>query len=338
MYEDVRDIELLLMTDEALLLSMATEARRRYLGDGIYLRGIVEFSNICDRRCAYCGISADNSALERYHLTAEEIMKAVDHIASCGIKTVVLQSGETDTLDEDWLAKVVKDIKKKNDIAVTVSVGEKSFAVYKKWKDAGADRYLLKIETTNPGIYAGLHPGMSLENRKRCLSDLKSLGYETGSGTLIGLPGQTIRDIAEDIKYFHDSGLEMIGTGPFIPHANTPLQKEKHGSLPMVLRTIAATRIVMKTVNMPATTAIGSLDKDYRDEALKWGANVLMPNFTPQPFKQLYEIYPDKKCVTEAAGACAGCMEGMAAGAGRFIDWSRGNRMTNEVREKGKKK
>lgn len=326
MYDGVREIESLLLTDEPLLFSMATEARRKYLGDGIYLRGIVEFSNICDRRCAYCGISADNSAVQRYHLSAEEVMKAVSHIDSCGIKTVVLQSGETDTLDEDWLARVIEDVKKEHDIAVTVSVGEKSFSAYKKWKDAGADRYLLKIETTNPDIYVRLHPGMSLDNRKRCLSDLKSLGYETGSGTLIGLPGQTTADIAADIKFFKDNDFEMIGTGPFIPHANTPLQNEKHGSLPMVLRTIAATRIVMREVNMPATTAVGSLEKDYRDEALKWGANVLMPNFTPQPYKQLYEIYPDKRCITEPAGACAGCMEHMAVGAGRFIDWGRGNR------------
>lgn len=330
MYDNAEDIESLLKAEESRLLSLADQVRQKYIGDGIYLRGIVEFSNICDRRCAYCGISADNSAVQRYHLSAEEVMKAVSHIDSCGIKTVVLQSGETDTLDEDWLARVIEDVKKEHDIAVTVSVGEKSFSAYKKWKDAGADRYLLKIETTNPDIYARLHPGMELENRKRCLSDLKSLGYETGSGTLVGLPGQTIRDIAADIKYFKDNDFEMIGTGPFIPHSNTPLHKEEHGNLPLVLRAIAATRIVMRTVNMPATTAVGSLEKDYRDEALKWGANVLMPNFTPQPYKQFYEIYPDKKCVTEAAGACAGCMEGMAAGAGRFIDWGRGDRMKNE--------
>ncbi len=330
MYENVKEIESLLLSDEALLLSMATETRREYLGDGIYLRGIVEFSNICDRRCAYCGISADNSAIQRYHMSFEEIMKAVSHIYSCGIRTVVLQSGETDALDEDWLARLIDNIKKSFDMAVTLSVGEKSFSTYKKWRDAGADRYLLKIETTNPKIYGDLHPGMSLENRKRCLSDLKVLGYETGSGTLIGLPGQTTADIAEDIKYFNDNEFEMIGTGPFIPHSNTPLQKEEHGSLPMVLRAVAATRIVIRTVNMPATTAVGSLEKDYRDEALKWGANVLMPNFTPQPYKQLYEIYPDKKCVKEDAGACAGCMEGMVAGTGRFIDRGRGDRMKNE--------
>ena len=327
MYDNAEEIESLLLSDGHTLLSMADETRRRYLGDGIYLRVIVEFSNICNRRCAYCGISADNSALERYHLTAEEIMKSVAHIALCGIKTVVLQSGETDSLDEDWLAGIIKDIKRSFDMAVTLSVGEKSLSAYKKWKEAGADRYLLKIETTNPEIYTELHPSMSLDNRKKCLSNLKSLGYETGSGTLIGLPGQTPADIAADIDYFRKNDFEMIGTGPFIPHANTPLQKEEHGSLPMVLRAVAATRIVMRTVNMPATTAVGSLEKDYREEALKWGANVLMPNFTPLPYKKLYEIYPDKRCVNEPAGACAGCMEHMAAGTGRFIDWGRGNRI-----------
>jgi biotin synthase len=326
MYDLLKEIEGLFALEDDKLLAMSHETRCNCLGDGVYLRGIVEFSNICDKRCAYCGISADNMHLKRYHMSVEEILKAVAHIASCGIKTVVLQSGETDTLDEDWLARVIEDVKKEHDIAVTVSVGEKNFSAYKKWNDAGADRYLLKIETTNPDIYERLHPGMSLDNRKRCLLDLKSLGYETGSGTLIGLPGQTTADIAADIKFFKDNDFEMIGTGPFIPHANTPLQKEKHGSLPMVLRAIAATRIVMREVNMPATTAVGSLEKDYRDEALKWGANVLMPNFTPQPYKQLYEIYPDKRCITEPAGACAGCMEHMAVGAGRFIDWGKGSR------------
>ncbi len=330
MYDDVKNIEKLFSLDDKELLALADETRRKYLGDGVYLRGIIEFSNICDKRCAYCGISADNTLLERYHLSSEEILKAAGHIASCGIKTVVLQSGETDSLDDDWLARIIKEIKSSCDMAVTVSVGEKSFETYKKWKDAGADRYLLKIETTDPEIYSGLHPGMSLENRKRCLSDLKMLGYETGSGTLVGLPGQTVRHIAADIKYFNDNGFEMIGTGPFIPHKNTPLQDAKAGDVALVLRTIAVTRIVMKTVNMPATTAIGSMDRDFRDEALKWGANVLMPNFTPVPYKRLYEIYPGKRCISEPAGACAGCMEHLTEGAGRFIDWSRGGSARNE--------
>ncbi|MFA5103933.1 MAG: [FeFe] hydrogenase H-cluster radical SAM maturase HydE [Candidatus Margulisiibacteriota bacterium] len=325
MYENIKDIENLFSLDSEKLFRLSDETRRKYAGEGVYLRGIIEFSNICDKHCAYCGISADNSGLERYHLSAEEVLKAVDHITSCGIKTVVLQSGETDSLDTDWLGLIVKEIKSSYDMAVTLSVGEKSFSIYKKWKDAGADRYLLKIETTNPEIYAKLHPGMRLENRKRSLLDLKELGFQTGSGTLIGLPGQTLHDIASDIKYFNDSGFEMIGTGPFIPHKNTPLHGAKAGDVDLVLRTIAVTRIVMKTVNMPATTAIGSLDQDYRDEALKWGANVLMPNFTPLPYKKLYEIYPGKRCILEPAGACAGCMENMAVGSGRFIDWGRGD-------------
>lgn len=349
MYDTSKEIEDLFALEDDKLMKLSDETRRRYLGDGVYLRGIVEFSNICDKHCAYCGISADNSAIERYHLNADEVLKAADHIASCGIKTAVLQAGETDSLDEDWLSDVIRKIKSSYDMAVTLSVGEKSTSTYKKWKDAGADRYLLKIETTNPDIYSDLHPGMSLENRKKCLSDLKSLGYETGSGTLIGLPDQTSKDIAADIKYFYDNDFEMIGIGPFIPHANTPLQGAKAGDVSLVLRAIASTRIVMKTVNMPATTAIGSMDRDYRDEALKWGANVLMPNFTPLPYKRLYEIYPDKRCINEPAGACAGCMEHMAAGAGRLIDWGRGNRvkrmkpacrqagMTNEAPEKSKK-
>jgi len=325
MYDTIDEIESLFYLKDAELLSLSQNECKKHFDDRVFLRGIVEFSNICDRRCLYCGLSADNTSLKRYHLTKNEILKSVEMIYSNKIKTVVLQSGEFDSLDVDWMADLISDIKNRFDIAITLSVGEKSFDDYKKWKNAGADRYLLKIETTNPKIYSELHPGMSLENRMKCLSNLKKLGYETGCGSLLGLPGQTIRDIATDIFYFKQNEFEMIGTGPFIPHPLTPLKSEKICDVDIVLKTIAVTRIVLKDVNIPATTAVGSLFKDFRSQALLWGANVLMPNFTPQECRPFYEIYPNKRCITEPTGACAFCVETIVKNAGKFIDWSKGS-------------
>ena len=296
MYESAEEIKDLLCSDRQALFDAANKIKIQHKGRRILLRGIVEFSNICDRSCAYCGISCRNRELERYTMKDEEILSSVKRIASSNIDTVVLQSGETGSLDDDRLAWIIRKIKKTHDnMAVTLSVGEKSRSSYKKWKDSGADRYLLKIETSSPELYRALHPGMSLENRIRCLSDLKELGYETGSGTMVGLPGQTLLNIAKDILFFYRSGFEMIGTGPFIPHKKTALKNEPAGDIDLVLRTLAATRIVMKDINIPATTAVGSLSaKDHRFEALECGANVLMPNFTPSPYMELYEIYPHK--------------------------------------------
>lgn len=331
MYKNLQDIISLFYLEDEKLFKLSQEVCRKYIGNRVYLRGIIEFSNLCDRNCLYCGISSLNTSLERYHLSSEEILRLVDLIYSFGIRTVVLQSGEFDSLDEDWLANLITDIKKKYDIAITLSVGEKSFDTYKKWKEAGADRYLLKIETTNPKIYTNLHPNMSLEKRMECLSNLKILGYETGSGSLIGLPNQTIEDIAKDIWYFKQNEFEMIGTGPFIPHKATPLKDYKAGNPFLVLKTIAVTRIVLKTANIPATTALGSLDKDYRIEGLKYGANVLMPNFTPQNVKAMYEIYPNKRCLNEPSGTSMKLSEDIILSAGKYIDWAKGSAKENFV-------
>ncbi len=307
------------------LFERADTVRRETMGDGIFLRGIIEFSNICDRACSYCGINRDNISVKRYSLTTDEIMSSVKMISSCGIRTVVLQSGESDLLDPEWLAELVKRIKSEYDMAVTLSAGEKSPDEYRMWKKAGADRYLLKIETSNRELYSSLHPGMSFDNRVKCLDTLKELGYQTGSGNLIGLKGQTLEDIASDILFFKNREFEMIGIGPFIPHGDTPLSCEAHGDPQLVLKTLALTRIMVGKVHLPGTTALGSLDKDYRLEGLKCGANVLMPNFTPQTYKKLYEIYPGKRCVDEPAGACSYCMDGMAKLTGRYIDPGRGD-------------
>lgn len=322
-------ITLLSLTESAQvrrLYEFADNIRKEYVGDGVLLRGIVEFSNYCNNNCAYCGLKKDNAAISRYRLNASEILDCVEHIYNSGIRTVVLQAGEEDSCDAAWLADVLKEIKQRFDIAITLSVGERSQADYQLWRDAGADRYLLKIETTDKNLYDELHPDMSFDNRLKCLEVLQSLGYQTGTGCMVGLKGQAIETLADDILYFAGKKFDMLGIGPFIPHQDTPLRDEQAGDLDMVFKMLAVTRIVTKDTHMPATTAVGSIGTgDARLKALVCGANVMMPNYTPAPYKKLYEIYPGKRCVDEPSGACANCMEGLAKSIERYIDYSQGD-------------
>ena len=327
---DKADIEYALSIQEpanmAELFAFADNVRRQYIGDGILLRGIIEFSNFCDNTCKYCGLNKTNTNLKRYKLTDKQVLNCVRQIAVAGIGTVVLQSGEQADIDTHRFAGLIREIKTRFDIAITLSIGEKTFDDYALWKKTGADRYLLKIETTNRRLYQSLHPQMSFDNRLKCSDDLAILGYQNGSGNIIGLPGQTISDIAGDVLFFASHKFDMIGIGPFIPHPDTVLRDCPAGNVELVLKTIAVTRIVTKNAHLPATTAIGSLNGiDHRPAALAAGANVLMPNFTPQPFRQLYEIYPGKRCITEVPGTCGLCMDAMAAAIGRTIDLSRGD-------------
>ncbi|HET6452574.1 MAG TPA: [FeFe] hydrogenase H-cluster radical SAM maturase HydE [Spirochaetia bacterium] len=312
-------------SEVAEILETADRVRHQYMGDGVLLRGIVEFSSFCANTCFYCGLHGGNGALERYRMNGAEILEAVDHVARQGIRTVVLQSGEDALIDTDWLAGLVRQIRGRHDMAVTLSVGERPREDFARWREAGADRYLLKIESSDPDLYASLHERRALESRLRCVRDLFDLGYQVGSGVMVGVPGQTGRHLAQDIRYFAQNDFDMIGIGPFIPHPQTRLAGRTPGTVEMTLKTVALTRICTRTAHLPATTALGSLGKDYRADGLKAGANVLMPNFTPVRYKKLYEIYPGKRCISEPAGACAFCMEGMVAGIGRSIDYSRGD-------------
>jgi len=323
------ELEYLLSIEEekdiAMLFSFADRVRREFMGEGILLRGIIEFSNFCRNSCFYCGLNKNNITLSRYRLSKDQIMDSVRQLSSYGIKTVVLQSGEDDELDACWLKDVIAQIRSIFGIAITLSLGERDRHDYKLWRGAGADRYLLKIETTNSKLYGSLHPGMSFENRLRCLQDLRNLGYQVGSGNIIGLKGQSIKDIAGDILFFQAGEFDMLGIGPFIPHNKTQLGKEKPADAGLTLKALALTRIVTKNAHLPATTALGSLGGDLRPQGLSAGANVLMPNFTPQPYRKLYEIYPGKRCLEEAAGSCSSCVEIMADSLERFIDYSRGD-------------
>jgi len=327
---DRTDVEYILRLNDPrqqnVLFAFADRVRKDYVGDGVLLRGIIEFANVCRNTCAYCGLNRDNVRLERYRLTEAEILAAAEQIWRAGIKTIVMQSGEDDNLNAEWLAQIIETIKSRFDVAITLSVGECRRDEYQLWKAAGADRYLLKVETANPGLYRQLHPKMSFENRIRCLEDLAELGYQTGSGDLVGLRGQTVENLAEDILFFKRGNFDMLSVSPFIPHPDTALAGESGGSLMMTLKMTALTRIVSRDAHIPATTAIGSLHgRDERPRALAAGANVLMPNFTPTPYRRQYEIYPNKRCVNEDAGACPTCMAPMVAALGRWVDYSRGD-------------
>ncbi len=331
------DIENVLRTDDPgdldLLFSFADDVRCRFVGEGVLLRGLIEFSNVCRNTCQYCGLNRHNRHLQRYRLTEEEILAAAGNVSRAGIKTIVLQSGEEDGLDAQRLAQVIEKIKGSFDVAVTLCVGERNREEYALWRRAGADRYLLKIETSDARLYGELHPGMSFENRVRCLQDLVELRYQTGSGNLVGLKGQTVASLAGDIEFFHRWDFDMVSVSPFIPHPHTPLAAEPAGDLTMTLKMTALARMVSPRAHIPASTAIGSLHgRDERPRALAAGANVLMPNFTPAPYRRYYEIYPNKRCVSEDAAACAGCMEQMVAALGRRVDYSRGDGLKRGLR------
>jgi len=276
----------------------ADKVRRENVGDEVHLRGLIEFSNICKRQCKYCGLRSENKNIERYRILKEELLLYALKAVNLGYRTLVLQSGEDDYYDTDKMVEIIREIKK-FDIALTLSIGEKTYDEYKAYKKAGADRYLLRIETTDEKLYKIMHPRASYANRKRCLYDLKSLGYETGTGCLVGLPNQTIESLADDILFFKELDADMVGIGPFIAHEETPLANEKNGDFWLALKVMALTRINMPDINIPATTAMETLNPNGRIIALQSGANVVMPNVTSTEYRAKYEIYPGKICIND---------------------------------------
>lgn len=310
-----------MLSDESVndfLFKTADEVRKEHVGDEVHLRGLIEFSNICKCNCKYCGLRKDNPELERYRLSIEEAYNFAKKAKEYGYKTVVLQSGEDSYYSVERLVKLLQDIKKL-DLAITLSIGERSFEEYKAFKEAGADRYLIRIETTDKKLYKKMHPNMSFENRVRCLKDLKTLGYEVGTGCLVGLPEQSIDSLANDILFFKEIDADMIGIGPFIPNQNTPLKDAKGGTFEMALKVMALTRILLPTINIPATTAMETLNSNGRLIALQSGANVVMPNVTEGDYRRKYEIYPGKICVGDTPAHCRGCISGKIQSIGRTV-------------------
>ncbi len=315
-------IGLLALSDEddiAALVAAADAVRKECVGDDVHIRGLIEFSNICARDCLYCGLRRDNADVHRYRMPIEEIVETAAGIAAKGIGTIVLQSGEDPWFTAGRMAEIIRGIKSRADCAITLSVGERSWDDYRIMKEAGADRYLLGHETASPDLYARLHPDSEFSNRRECLHNLRELGYQVGAGCMVGLPGQTVEDMASDVEFLRELDADMIGIGPFIAHPNTPLAECPGGDLTLTLKMIAVVRIVTRNALMPATTAMGTIDEFGREKALQAGANVVMPNYTPLKYRVDYEIYPNKRCINEEPELCDGCMRARILSIGRTV-------------------
>ena len=307
------------------LFAAADRVRKLYIGPQVELRGLIEFSNICKQNCMYCGLRRDNREVERYRLDAKTILEYGQQAAELGYKTLVLQSGEDDFFSSERLSFVLNELKKLG-VALTLSIGEKPREEYAALRAAGADRYLLRIETTDKELYEKLDPGMSWDNRVRCLRDLKELGFEVGTGSLVGLPGQSMESLAQDVLFFKELDVDMVGIGPFIPNPDTPLASAAGGTFDLACRMMALTRLLLPEANIPATTAMETLQPDGRMLALQRGANVVMPNVTDTDYRKLYMLYPGKICLNDAPADCRSCVSEKIEAIGRTISEDQGFR------------
>lgn len=320
-------IELLKMPGEHSLdlFAAADAVRKEQVGDEIFLRGIIEFSNYCERNCLYCGLRRGNRKLSRYRMTEDEIIAAARQIKDLHIPTIVLQSGEDSFYSAEIICKIIERIRVETGLIITLSIGEKSLADYQSFQKAGAHRYLLKHETTSVDIYKYLRPGCKFENRIQCLNTLKILGFETGTGTMVGLPGQTPEILADDLLLMKELDADMLGIGPFIAHPDTPLAGLENDAFELTLRVLALARLITRNTNIPATTAMGTIHPLGRIQALRAGANVVMPDFTPEIYKNRYDIYPGRADAGGAAEIMANLQKDYAS-IGRSISYSTGYR------------
>ena len=312
--------------DEALRLN-ADAVRRENYGDAVFIRGLIEFTNYCKNNCYYCGIRAGNTDAVRYHLSKEEILLCCREGYGLGYRTFVLQGGEDPYYTDELICDIVSAIKAAHpDCAVTLSIGEKPKESYQRWFEAGADRYLLRHETANAEHYGRLHPAsMSSENRKRCLFDLKEIGYQVGSGFMVGSPYQTTDDLIADLRFLQELQPDMIGIGPYITHKSTPFRDMESGGLELTLRTLSILRLMFPYALLPSTTALGTISTNGRELGLMHGANVVMPNLSPVRVRKLYELYENKICTGEESAQCRGCLEARVMSAGYRIVTDRGD-------------
>lgn len=312
--------------EKKILVDKANETRMKTYGNKVYMRGLIEFTNYCVRNCKYCGIRAGNSKVERYRLTKEEILSCADLGDKLGYKTFVLQGGEDPYFNDDTMCQIISEIKEKYpENAITISLGERSYSSYERLYKAGADRYLLRHETATKELYEKLHPNSSFENRIKCLYDLKAIGYEVGAGFMVGLPEQKKEDLVRDLMFVKKLNPHMCGIGPFIPHKDTPLAKEKGGTLDDTITMLALVRLLLPKVLLPATTALGSIDAIGREKGIKAGANVVMPNLSPKDVRVKYALYDGKICTGDEAAECRRCIEGRINKIGFEIEVGRGN-------------
>lgn len=308
----------------AALYARADAVRRERCGEAVPIRAIVEFSNVCANDCLYCGIRASNPVPTRYRMAPDEILAAVRQIAAAGVAgTVVLQGGETPGAADDEIAALLRRIKAETPgLAITLSVGNRPRDVYARWRDAGMDRYLLRFETSDAALFARLHPDCTLAERLGCLRDLRALGVQTGGGFMIGLPGETVEVLADNVLLCREFDFDMIGIGPYVPNPDTPLadQANAYADDPdMFFRAVAALRLANPDAHIPATTAFDAVLPNGRDLALQRGANVFMPNATPGPLRRNYQLYPGKPCIDEDASDCARCVQARLRALGRPV-------------------
>ena len=323
-----KDLEQLLECEGeeiVLLFRKAVEIKESVIGKKVYFRGLIEFSNVCDKDCFYCGIRKSNQTVKRYNLNDNEILDAARFADENNFGSVVLQSGENSSpAFADRIENLIKEIKQlsTNRLGITLSVGEQSETVYRRWFEAGAHRYLLRIESSNPLLYQKIHPNNQLHNfeqRLNCLHLLREIGYQVGTGVMIGLPFQTTADLANDLLFFQSFGIDMVGMGPYIEHSQTPLFKFRNQLLPLKgrfelsLKMIAILRILMKDINIAAATALQAIDPLGREKGIKVGANIIMPNITPGFYRNDYSLYENKPCVDEVPAQCVGCLDARIA-------------------------
>ena len=328
---DLSDKELIALitreSDDKDLFAAADAVRREHYGTDVFLRGLIEFTNVCQNDCYYCGIRKSNAQAQRYRLTQEQILHSCENGYRMGFRTFVLQGGEDPRNTDAWVCSMVDKIKTAHpDCAVTLSIGEQSRASYQAYFDAGADRYLLRHETASEAHYRKLHPEeMSLANRKRCLFDLKEIGYQVGAGFMVGSPWQTPKELVTDLRFLQQLQPDMIGIGPFIPHHETPFADKQSGTMELTLRMLSILRLLFPYVLLPATTALGTISPIGRELGLKAGANVMMPNLTPTDARKHYDLYDNKICMDEEAAKCRLCQEGRVRSVGYQIVSDRGD-------------
>lgn len=323
--EDPKDIE--------ILKQKAYEIKVNVVGKKVHFRGIIEFSNVCTKDCYYCGIRKSNSKVERFTMQAEEILSAAEWAYENAYGSMVLQSGER---SDDNFVRFIEDIlvkvrdKTSGRLGVTLSLGEQSLETYQRWFEAGAHRYLLRIESSNPELYSALHPeDHNFQKRKESLNLLRQVGYQVGTGVMVGLPGQTLDDLANDILFFEENDIDMIGMGPYIPHADTPMassspsfEEIKSRQLRLGLNMIAATRIYLKDTNIAATTALQALHPNGREMGVLAGANIIMPNMTETQYRSSYQLYDGKPCLDENSSMCRGCLDGRIRKIGEEVGYN----------------
>lgn len=325
------ELKLLIETDDKaaaeLLKKYADETRRKFYGDKVFLRGLIEISSYCRNDCLYCGIRRSNRDADRYRLSREDILACCENGYELGFRTFVMQGGEDMYFSDEVIVPLIAEIREQYpDCAITLSLGERSYESYKRMKEAGADRYLLRHEAASEELYKKLHPSeMSLRNRKECLFALRELGYQVGAGFMVGAPFQTTDDIIADLRFLQELRPQMIGIGPFVPHHSTPFADGKRGTLELTLRLLGILRLLFPNVLLPATTALGTIAPNGRELGLMTGCNVVMPNLSPVKVRKKYDLYDNKICTGEEAAECRGCLQRRIESAGYTIANERGD-------------